>query len=116
MVALCAEEEITNKIAEKAIEIIKKSKRDVDLKDIFQYNINVIPEIVAEVIGYAHSDQRNQGLHLMIDVGAGRIILLSFNLGKNEDGDKYSIFSGDVRLLGAFELYKYRIGFVKKES
>ncbi len=108
------EEEITNKLAEKAIEIIKNP--DVDLKDIFQYNINVIPEIVAEVIGYAHSDQRNQGLHLMIDVGAGTVDIASFNLGKNEDGDKYSIFSGDVRLLGAFELYKYRIGFVKKES
>lgn len=104
--------DITMTLAEKSLRIINDA--DTHLTDIHPANINVIPEIVAEVIGYARSDRRNNGLHLMIDIGAGTVDIASFNLGNNDEGDKYSIFTGDVRWLGAFELHKQRINFVKE--
>jgi len=59
---------------------------------------NVYPELVGEVAGYALSKHREEGLHLMIDVGAGTLDVCSFNLAKNKDGDDiYPLLAADVQ-------------------
>ncbi len=42
--------------------------------------INVLPEIVAEVLGYAKSNLRENGLHVLIDIGAGTVDISGFEL------------------------------------
>jgi hypothetical protein len=51
-------------------------------------NIDAIPEVLAEVAGYARSPQRQLGLHFLMDVGAGTTDLCGFILFEGaEDGD-----------------------------
>jgi hypothetical protein len=64
--------------------------------------VEVIPEVAAEVVGFARSTRRREGLYVMIDVGAGTLDLCTFRLHSNADGeDRYSMFTADVQLQGA---------------
>ena len=56
-----------------AREAPKYSTRKLHLSSIYTEDINVIPEVAAEVAGYARSNLRNSGLHLLIDIGASFI-------------------------------------------
>ena len=62
----------------------------------------LIPEIVAEAVGFVKSQQANEGLHIMIDVGASTLDACSFNLSHSDGQWNYNIFSADVRLFGTF--------------
>jgi hypothetical protein len=79
--------------------------------------IEVIPEIAAEVVGYARSNQRDPGLHLIIDVGAGTLDVSAFVLSvdDNED-DRYSILTADVQMMGSYELHQHRVSRLTKLS
>jgi len=107
------EGDITMELARKALEIVAKTRPWPPLTDIHPDNIKVIPEIVAEAIGYVQSPQVNQGLHLLIDIGAGTIDIASFNLYSDGGSNQYPILTGEVHWLGAFELHKHRIANVK---
>ena len=82
-------------------------------------NVAVFPEVVAEVVGYAKSDLRQEGiLHLLIDIGASTVDVATFILHKDvEDkaSDKYEMMAAEVRLLGGFRLHKFRIAETTKQ-
>jgi len=69
----------------------------------------IIPEIAAGAIGYALSDLRREGLHLMVDVGAWTVDVCSFILHERQGSDRYSLLTADVQQLGTIRLHQERI-------
>jgi hypothetical protein len=71
--------------------------------------VAVIPEVAAEVVGYAKSRQRRDGLHFILDVGASTIDLCAFVLHSDRGDDVYELLSADVRQLGLLALHDARM-------
>lgn len=73
--------------------------------------IEVIPEIVAEVVGYARSKRRRDGLHVMLDVGGSTVDVCGFVLHApaDGDGDQYALLTAVVAPLGLRELHLRRV-------
>lgn len=71
--------------------------------------IDVIPEVAAQVVGYAKSRQRQHGLHLLLDVGASTLDLCAFSLHTAEGEDGYALLTADVQPLGLLELHRRRV-------
>ena len=69
------------------------------------------PEVIAEVAGYASSPLRNEGLHLLVDIGASTLDVCSFNLGprQHEGDDRVPILTADLELLGVERLLQKRV-------
>jgi hypothetical protein len=76
--------------------------------------VSVIPEIAAEVVGYARSELRQEGVHLMVDVGAGTLDVCGFILHEDEGDDKYELLTTDVQNLGAAQMDRLRRDAVRK--
>ena len=70
---------------------------------------DLIPEVIAQVLGYAKSTSRNEGLHLLVDVGASTLDVCSFNLYEREGDDHFPVLTADIDLLGAKSLHRARI-------
>ena len=77
--------------------------------------IDVIPEIAAEVVGYAGSKHRRDGLHVIIDVGGSTIDICGFVLhaAAGGDEDRYELLTAIVERLGLRELHLRRLGAVE---
>ena len=75
-------------------------------------DLKAVPEFVAQITSYSHSPQRNDGLHLLVDCGAGTVDVVSFNVFRppNTYEDLYPIFSSDVRLKGTRFLMERYLG------
>jgi hypothetical protein len=71
--------------------------------------IGVVPEVAAEVVGYAKSRQRRDGLHFILDVGASTLDLCAFVLHSDRGDDVYELLSADVRPLGLLALHDARM-------
>jgi hypothetical protein len=72
-------------------------------------SIEVIPEVAAEVVGYARSAQKREGPHLMVDVGATTVDVCLFQLSQEEEGYSYAFYATDIRTdLGAYRLHMRR--------
>lgn len=78
--------------------------------------IEVIPEVAAAVNAYARSPQRDQGLHLMIDVGATTFDVCGFNLHQRDGEDCYPLFTALVEALGAQILHERRLTAAGSEA
>ena len=76
-------------------------------------DFDIVPEIVAGAVGYARSDLRREGVHMMIDVGASTVDVCSFLLHQR-GGDRYSILTADVQQLGTIRLHHERILAIKR--
>lgn len=74
--------------------------------------IDVVPEIAAAVVGYARSRRRNDGLHVMVDVGASTIDICGFVLHSRDDDDQYSLLTAQVERLGVHELHLRRLSTI----
>lgn len=83
-------------MAPKYSDIKDKIKNDISPED-----INVIPEVAAELVGYARSSLRETGLHVLIDLGARTLDIASFILHNRDGDDRYSILTADLEELGA---------------
>lgn len=72
--------------------------------------LGVVPEFVGQIAGYVRSPQRQPGLHLMVDCGAGTVDVVTFNVHKNkfEDADRYPIWASAVEPLGGHFLMAER--------
>lgn len=77
-------------------------------------DINVIPEVAAEVVGYAKSRQRNDGLHFILDVGASTLDLCAFVLHADRGDDVYELLAADVKPLGLLALHDARMQAAKE--
>lgn len=72
-------------------------------------SLHVYPEIAAEVTGYARSDARLPGLHLMIDIGASTLDISTFMLHEGDGTDNVGFLQTEVQKLGAFYLHRHRV-------
>ncbi len=75
--------------------------------------VSVIPEVAAQVAGYARSSFRRPGLHVLVDVGASTLDLAGFMLTDQEGEDRYGILAAGVYSLGAFQLERERLPDLK---
>ena len=82
---------------------------DDDEGNLLPDDVAAIPEVIAEVVGYARSDLRREGTHMLIDVGASTLDVATFVLHSNAGGDNFSLLVTKVQSLGAFELHRRRI-------
>lgn len=73
--------------------------------------LNVIPEFVAQVAGYVKSTQRQDGLHLLVDIGAGTVDITAFNIFRPslEEEDRFPIFEGIAEPLGTHVMMAARL-------
>lgn len=70
--------------------------------------VGIIPEVAAEVVGFARSTYREDGLYLMVDVGASTLDVCAFRLHTDRRGaDRYAILTADVQPLGVLALRWY---------
>lgn len=85
------------------------SKGDATRDRIRPDQLYAFPEFVAQLAGYVRSPRRMDGLHCLVDVGAGTLDATVFNVLKNIDGDdRYPIFARCVKHLGTRYLIRYR--------
>jgi len=75
--------------------------------------VSVIPEVAAQVAGYARSSLRRPGLHVLVDVGASTLDLAGFMLTEQEGEDRFGILEAGVYSLGAFQLERDRLPDLK---
>jgi hypothetical protein len=104
---------LTVNLARKGLELANEDKLDDGLPD---YAINVVPEVVAQVSGYARSTARNNGLHVLLDVGAATVDIAGFILFDREGEDRYSLLCARVEEIGAYKLHEKRVDAVSAES
>ncbi|MCC6151853.1 MAG: hypothetical protein IT461_16510 [Planctomycetes bacterium] len=77
-------------------------------------DFRVLPEVVAAAIGYARSEQRRDGIHVMVDVGAATLDVCSFNLHGSKATDQYSLLTANVKQFGTIRLFQERVDAIKK--
>jgi len=87
---------------------------DADKGQLHPEIVDPVPEIIAEVIGYAHSQLRHNGMYLLADIGASTMDVSTFILFDREEEDFYSILHAEVERLGAFILHRHRIKELEK--
>ena len=74
--------------------------------------IDVVPEIVAEVVGYARSKFKKHGLHVVVDVGASTLDICGFNLHAPDGEDCWELLTALVERLGLNELHLQRVAAI----
>ncbi len=77
--------------------------------------INVVPEVVAEVAGYARSSFRRPGLHLIVDVGASTMDIATFRLDETSGELRYSFLWAEVNDNACHRLHRERTRKVQSE-
>ena len=77
-------------------------------------DIDLLPEVIAGAYGYARSEERRDGLHLMMDVGAGTVDACLFRLQMKEEVDYWPLLEARVERLGTAELHERRVTALKR--
>jgi hypothetical protein len=75
--------------------------------------VNTHPEVIMEVVGYARSTLRTNGLHLLVDVGATTLDAATFIIHSHEDEDLFPLLDTSVQNLGTMILHNKRIETLK---
>lgn len=70
--------------------------------------IAVVPEVAAEMVGYARSKFRRTGLHAVFDIGASTLDVCGINLFGSDGDDTYELLTADVQDLGLLALHGRR--------
>jgi hypothetical protein len=70
--------------------------------------------LAAEVVGYARSHLRDEGLHVLVDIGASTLDVCGFILHAAGGDDCYELLTADVQQLGTMALYRRRVLGVHK--
>jgi len=76
--------------------------------------IQVVPEVAAEVAGYARSPLRRLGLHMIIDVGATTMDVATFRLDAPEEEFRYVFPYAEVNEYACYHLHLLRCQHVKE--
>ena len=74
----------------------------------------IVPEIAAGAVGYALSELRREGLHVIVDIGASTVDVCSFVLHESQGSDHYGLLTADVQQLGTIKLHHERILAIKR--
>lgn len=88
------------------LELASKALEEVDLGT--KMEINVIPEIGAEVVGYLKSPEYRPGLHVIVDVGGGTLDVCGFGMHRLHGENAFELFAAKVANLGAYVLHERR--------
>ena len=72
-------------------------------------NVNAFPEVISEIVGYAKSPLRREGLHLLIDIGASTVDIATFILYTESGDDLFLLLTTEVEPYGAFMLHRHRL-------
>ena len=74
--------------------------------------LEAVPEFVAQITSYSHSPQRADGLHLLVDCGAGTVDVVSFNVYRHRNSleDRYPIWGSAVQPKGTRFLMERYLG------
>ena len=75
-------------------------------------DFELIPEVAAAAAGYALSDHRREGLHLLIDVGAATVDICGFMLHEHDAEQRYGLLTADVKQIGTICLHYERIASI----
>lgn len=78
--------------------------------------VDIVPEVIAEVMGYSLSQIRRPGLHLLVDVGAGTVDICGFLLHSRHDEDLYPILRSYVGPFGVHMLHRHRLKFCEAHN
>ena len=103
MLSNLAKERITFERA--GIELERADDIDQWESDELACDFDIIPEIAAGAVGYALSNLRREGLHVMVDIGASTVDACTFVLHAQEGSDHYRLLMADVQPLGTIRLY-----------
>ena len=76
-------------------------------------NVNAYPEVISEIVGYAKSSLRREGLHMLIDIGACTVDIAIFILHKESGNDSFALLTTEVEPYGAFMLHRNRLEKIK---
>jgi len=76
--------------------------------------ITTHPEVIMEVVGYAHSPLRINGLHMLVDVGATTLDTATFLMGSREGDNYFTLLATKVERYGTMELHKRRVHDLKR--
>lgn len=71
------------------------------------------PEVIMEVVGYAHSPLRINGLHMLVDVGATTLDTATFLIRSHSGEDVFTLLATKVERYGTMELHKHRVHALK---
>ncbi|MBZ0095669.1 MAG: hypothetical protein K8H75_09930 [Sulfuricella sp.] len=73
--------------------------------------VEIVPEFVAQIASYTRSPQRQPDLHLLVDVGAGTVDVVTFNVHRDDETgeDRFPIFWASVSNLGTHYLMSQRL-------
>ena len=88
---------------------LSENSFDEQVHQLHPDNVCPIPEIIAQVIGFARSPMRQDGMYLMVDVGASTMDVSNFIIHKHDDEDSYTILVSEVEKLGVSILHNFRI-------
>jgi hypothetical protein len=70
--------------------------------------IETFPEFGAQVHSYRSSAQRQRDLHLLVDIGAGTVDVVTFHIGEEDESEINCILEPLVKKLGTHILLGYR--------
>jgi hypothetical protein len=70
--------------------------------------VEAFPEFGAQVHSYRSSAQRQKDLHLLVDVGAGTVDIVTFHIGEENESEINCILEPLVKKLGTHILLGYR--------
>jgi hypothetical protein len=104
---------ITLPEAEEVFKRVKALQIENDF-GIYLDNINIIPEVTAEIQSYVQSNQRKNGLHFVVDIGAWTMDVAGFVLHEKEGEDRYSLLKTKVRRLGSYRCHCARLKEIRK--
>ena len=76
--------------------------------------VNTHPEVIMEIVGYARSPLRTNGLHLLVDVGATTMDAATFIIHSQDGEDVFPLLETTVERYGTMELHNCRIQALKK--
>lgn len=73
--------------------------------------VEIVPEFVAQIASYTRSPQRQPDLHMLVDVGAGTVDVVTFNVHRDDQTgeDRFPIFWASVSNLGTHYLMARRL-------
>ena len=80
-----------------------------------QDTVQVFPEIMAEFLGYLSSATRQNGLKIIVDVGATTLDICGFNLISKNNNDSTRFFTSSISDHGVFKLHQARIEHISKQ-
>ncbi|MEZ4701084.1 MAG: hypothetical protein R2834_12180 [Rhodothermales bacterium] len=74
--------------------------------------VDVLPEIAAQVVGYSHETRARSGLRVLMDIGAMTVDLAGFALFDPEGAERFACYGTQVSHFGVQNLHRNRIRYL----